>query len=227
MRLVLAALAATSFVSSAQAADMRAPRGPVYMAPVADAVPQWVGFYIGGNVGYGVARAPNSLDLGFAQLELNPLTRGVLGGGQVGYNWQNGRLVLGVEGDLDAASLTGSQTVNTAFRGVPFSIIEAMKVDRIATARGRIGFTADFFGPVLIYGTGGWAQVHGSSTVTGRVLGTTVATMSGTGTENGYAVGGGTERKLSDHFSLRTETLFVSAGDIRAVITRLGLNYRF
>ncbi|HET7848772.1 MAG TPA: porin family protein, partial [Pseudolabrys sp.] len=68
--------------------------------PVAPAVYDWTGFYIGANIGYGVGRngtdqsvlAPLSLPDQVGSFKISPA--GVLGGIQGGYNWQTGRLVL-------------------------------------------------------------------------------------------------------------------------------------
>ena len=61
---------------------------------------------------------------------------GFVGGGQVGYNWRFGGLVVGLEGDFQGSSqsLTDSATIG----GVAFTGSE--KLPWFATARGRIGF---------------------------------------------------------------------------------------
>ncbi|HEX2652951.1 MAG TPA: porin family protein, partial [Xanthobacteraceae bacterium] len=68
----------------------------------------WTGFYLGVNVGLGVARnettwaipAANSL----AKTNLGPF--GAIGGAQVGYNWQWRNLVFGLETDFQGAGVT-------------------------------------------------------------------------------------------------------------------------
>ena len=86
------ALAAALLASSAAAAaDL--PRGPTpyYSAPMAPAgVYNWRGAYAGPNLGYEWGKVTNS--------PTNP--SGIAGGGQIGYNWQNGQFVFGGETDL-------------------------------------------------------------------------------------------------------------------------------
>src|SRR5215813_8378113 len=71
-------------------------------APPAVAAYDWTGVYVGANLGYSVGRDPSLLTSGLiGTTELFALQpAGVIGGGQVGYNWQAGRWVLGVEADL-------------------------------------------------------------------------------------------------------------------------------
>ena len=90
----LAALAflATSF--SAQAADI--PR-PVYkgIRPVV-AYYNWTGFYVGMNAGYGCGTSTWS-----SVPTANNKPKGFLVGGTLGYNYQVGSIVCGLEGDFD------------------------------------------------------------------------------------------------------------------------------
>src|SRR3569832_2562043 len=94
--LALAALVAN--LSGARAADIARPQVVPHAAPP---VPfTWSGFYVGINGGYGVGRsnwsdpATDPTQRGFN------LSGGVVGG-QLGYNWQTGPFVLGLESDLD------------------------------------------------------------------------------------------------------------------------------
>src|SRR6185295_10799239 len=84
---------------------------PALAAPPA-APFNWSGFYVGGNVGYGWGSgslrdlpddffgAPNPVDF---------RARGILGGIELGYNWQSmTNWVAGFEGDFAAAKLSAS-----------------------------------------------------------------------------------------------------------------------
>src|SRR4051812_34323322 len=73
----------------------------------------WAGFYLGGQIGYG-EDAVRWRNLG-ASATFSPLSSvthdrgsGVVGGGQLGYNFQVNRLVFGVEGSVSAASFDRS-----------------------------------------------------------------------------------------------------------------------
>jgi outer membrane immunogenic protein len=74
---------------------------------------------------------------------------GVVGGVQLGYNWQDKQLVYGVEGDL---SLSGSD-----------------RVDWLASLRGRLGYLID--PRVLVYGTAGLGLVNSRDTEAAFVYG--------------------------------------------------------
>lgn len=62
-KIAIGALAAFLFSGAAIAADIPQP-APVYRAPVVAPVYNWTGFYLGGNAGYGWARASGDLTLG-------------------------------------------------------------------------------------------------------------------------------------------------------------------
>src|SRR5882757_1978211 len=97
--LALASIVAVGSAMSAQAADM--PRAaPIYKAqPVAQTY-DWTGFYLGINGGYGFGRSSwSDPAVGTDSGRFN--TSGATFGGQVGYNWQTGPAVLGVETDFN------------------------------------------------------------------------------------------------------------------------------
>ena len=110
-------------VASANAADIVPPQvskeRPLRPLPP-PVVPayNWTGFYIGGNLGGGWARAdfantatgtaggvplPTNTNSGTAT------ARGLIGGGQIGFNYEFAtNWLLGIEADIDAANITGS-----------------------------------------------------------------------------------------------------------------------
>jgi outer membrane immunogenic protein len=99
MRIIAATAFAYVILSGiAGAADMAAPP-----APIATSAP-WVGFYLGLNAGGAFGDANH--DFSFASLDL-PM-RGAIGGGQIGYNWQAGPMVLGLETDFQGSSVKGN-----------------------------------------------------------------------------------------------------------------------
>src|SRR5437763_9672797 len=93
------ALAALVATAPANAADL--PVAPAYKAPAiaAPLVYNWTGFYIGANVGWGRARTD----------DVN--ANGVIGGGQIGANWQINNFLLGVETDLQWSDQKKAETV--------------------------------------------------------------------------------------------------------------------
>src|SRR5262249_21339207 len=94
---------------------------------------------------------------------------GVLGGGQVGFNWQVGRVVLGIEGQYSLADLKGDH--QNSFQGadvIPnlatFSFGQSFhlftRVKDLGTIAGRIGLAADPLDRTLFYVKGGAAFVR-------------------------------------------------------------------
>ncbi len=108
-------LASVVAIASANAADMyRAPEGVSYKdTPVFEA---WAGPYVGINGGYawGAIRTHSILRWNLFNRGGHSgrcfASTGWFGGGQIGYNWQRGNLVLGIEADIQGADITGSAT---------------------------------------------------------------------------------------------------------------------
>ena len=97
------------------------PVAPVMAAPVYN----WTGLYIGGNVGGGWGRAEYQStanttffgDVGAGTAPFSHNTSGFIGGGQIGYNFQSGSFVFGVEAMFDYSDIKGS--VNPLRGGLP------------------------------------------------------------------------------------------------------------
>jgi outer membrane immunogenic protein len=98
---VVGAFVALSSVVSASAADLPRPvyKAPPYLSPAPTF--SWTGFYVGLNGGYGWDRLSGTGTFGSDSIT----AKGWLGGGQIGYNYQIGQFVVGVEGDFDWANV--------------------------------------------------------------------------------------------------------------------------
>src|ERR1700752_1739888 len=116
---VLAAMIIVGAAGSAWGADISAPR-PVGKAAVAPppVTYNWTGFYIGGNVGYGWARATVTDGVDSISEDL----KGVIGGGLVGFNWQSGMFVGGIEADYQWSDQKISQT--GLILGIPVTVTD-------------------------------------------------------------------------------------------------------
>ena len=161
------------------------------MAPLP---PQHVfeGWYLGGTIGgatvsYDFAPAGGTAD-----------TSGVLGGVVGGYSWQSGPFVLGVEGDLMAADINGSQHFNSGLNQVSPSI------DAMADLRLRAGFAVR--PQVLLFATFGGAWANADLPVTGPGGG------SGSADFFGWSVGGGAEVALTPNWGARFDYQFTDFG---------------
>lgn len=203
----------------------------------------WTGFHLGLNGGYGWARGgvtalpgdPLTQSLTFGQPVVPPVSAslnadGVLGGGQVGYDWQfAGRGVVGVEADIAAASLRSSTSVPTILFGTqPATFDVSRNIDWFGTVRGRVGFLAA--PDLLIFATGGFAYGRvsesasvslppGASNSIGNFgyafacgpfygLGSCFAGSSSR-IATGWAAGIGGEKRFTQNLSLKVEYLHV------------------
>ncbi len=127
-----AALAAASvaLATAAGAADLPTRKSPPPpMVPVAPPF-SWTGFYVGATVGgvWGTGTASanatyNGQVLGSAYIptSLGNGSSGWLGGGEVGYNYQMGSAVVGVEDDLQWVTNSKSATYTGATLGPPIN----------------------------------------------------------------------------------------------------------
>jgi outer membrane immunogenic protein len=174
------------------------------VATAADYGPQWAGLYMGGNFGYQWGTLTNS---GIAPA-------GFTGGGQVGYDWQIGQFVFGVETDLQASS------ANATFANYQFSN------PWFGTVRGRAGIALN---NILFYGTLGLAYGRGQLDVAG---------LSETNLHTGFTSGFGLEVGLTHNWSVKAEALFIDYGSepyaaigtstsLTNTVARLGVNYHF
>ncbi len=230
---LIAAVYSVGSTASAFAADIPT-KAPV--APVA-ATYNWTGFYIGANIGYGWGlNDPTYSFVGFQNTFLRAAlndqrtdhVNGVLGGLQLGYNWQAGNIVYGIETDFQASGQEGTTTfqsgiaVPLAGGSNPTSISNTTKIDWFGTTRGRIGFAS---GRWLAYATGGVAygrvKTNGVASPVTIVIANTPFAWSSSDTKLGWTVGGGVEAALVGNWSWKAEYLYVDLGSI-AASTNLG-----
>jgi outer membrane immunogenic protein len=245
MRIIAGAAAFSLIGGIAVAADMPPPRSAPIMPPAVAEIANWTGFYVGFNAGGGIGTADNDFNVAggptFASVDL-PL-KGGLGGGQIGYNWQSGAMVYGVEADFQGTSLKGSISTPCVppFCGLPLTASYTEKLPWFGTVRGRLGYTQAGW---LLYATGGYAygRVETDATATAGPL---TATLSTSETRSGWTVGGGAEVMLSPRWTFKVEYLFVDLGHatnsyiftglptlnnathVNVNVARAGVNFRF
>lgn len=194
----------------ALAADVAAPANRVQ--PPALASYNWTGPHAGVNVGYGWGRANTTLTdptaFPFPLLSANP--RGVLVGGNLGYDWQSGAFVGGIVADIDYAGLKGSSTANYIAFGIPTSSSENVRLQWLGTARLRAGVAIDSW---LLYGTGGLA--YGSlNAETISAQGAVTIPAHASGSKLGWTVGAGIEAAINRNLSVGVEYRYIKLGNI-------------
>jgi outer membrane immunogenic protein len=195
-KIILTAVALGAGCGFAEGADLPV-RKVAPLPPPAPAIYKWTGFYGGLNLGAGIPERGGV---------------GVIGGGQIGYNYQVSPLfVAGIETDFQGTTLGGGG--GRGPRG-------GRGVDWFGSVRGRFGVTA-FSPALLLYGTGGFA--YGD-------VGNSVAP--------GWTAGGGVEWAFSPAWSAKVEYLYTDlrsggappapfSGGARFHTVRAGVNYHF
>ena len=236
-RCLLLSAASVAFAGSAFAADLGTPMP--YKAPmVAPPIFSWTGCYIGGSVGGGFGQTTMTDDIGFvapAGSSASTDTSGVVGGGQVGCNYQFSSVVIGAEGQFLASGIRGDS--NLSVGGFPETIHSS--TDWLTSATGRLGWAWDRW---MLYAKGGpaWTHDHYEWAAPG------FADLTDTETRIGWTVGGGLEWAFWNNWSVRVEYDFYDFGnktfsfgdsvsglgtpiDVKNTISTvtLGVNYRF
>ena len=217
-KLLLAGVAVAGLVAgagAASAADLPARTAPIAPAPMIAAIPvfTWTGFYVGANAGYGWG----NVNLNGWANNIGDLD-GFVGGGQIGYNYQMGQFVVGLEADLQAADLSSGNNLG----------LVGVKTDYFGTVRARVGVAFDRFLP---YVTGGWAYGNVKTSIGG--VGSTDKSHTG-----GYAVGAGLEYAFTNNWTAKVEYLYVDLGEKSVFntgvkvgtdfsVVRAGVNYKF
>jgi outer membrane immunogenic protein len=222
--------AAMLVVGSAHAADIAGPaqmpvKAPAYVPPIY----LWSGFYLGANLGYGWSDGSGTITVGGRTGHLSGNADGVLGGGQIGYNWQTGAFVFGVETDFQGSGADGHFSAS-----VPRNPINGTtSTPWFGTIRGRLGYAVNNW---LFYVTGGGAyaqnEVSGTAARTGH--------FSSSGVDWSWTAGAGIEAFVAPKWSVKAEYLYIGTpdnvphvsnaivrGDTNTNIVRAGVNYHF
>jgi outer membrane immunogenic protein len=148
-------------------------------APALAPLPTWAGFYLGAVGGYSSEDGSNSFD-----------RKGGSAGGTVGYNWQQGNVVFGLEADALWADISTKNIIG-----------DEAKIDATGTVRGRLGYA---FGPALLYVTGGYAWADSKISFVG--------VGSDSHVHSGWTVGAGGEYMFAPKWSVKAEYLYKSFG---------------
>jgi outer membrane immunogenic protein len=210
-----------------------APRQAPERAAPAQTQPSWTGSQVGGQGG------SSSVAQGFAEpgaylfplvcfstacqetpFSFNQSKTGITGGGFLGYRIQFGSMVVGIEGDANAKSISNSYAAydSNVFRAESFN--GTVKQGADGSIRGRLGFLVTPW--TLVYGTGGVAfgSVSGSFSYAAHEIdgfcGIVCASAAGAGswstTRTGATGGAGVETLITQALTLRLEYRYTDLG---------------
>ena len=240
-------------MAAAQAADMGVPSRSYY-PPLPPAIYDWTGIYVGGHIGGGMlvdsvsqnGISPNGFNLANTG---NVRPAGVIGGGQVGANYEFVPWVVGVEASWTDSAISGSTLIgctgDCALGPGPGALLIASErftsqAQWFAAVTGRIGYAANDW---LFYAKGGgaWINVRYTEDLLIAGGGVTGATQVLTDNRTGFTVGAGIELGLVENLSAKIEYDFYDFGtknynfnfitpvsvnsNLHTII--VGLNYRF
>jgi outer membrane immunogenic protein len=274
-KILLSTVAIAAMSASAVAADLprrqAAPTpAPIYVTPIFT----WSGFYVGLNAGATFNDRKNGLrpaviNNGFVSNDVALYDAAVVGayndnnnsaftgGAQLGYNWQFGSMVAGLETDINYRGGGSKDGYDVALAGVgPFANANRFTYgggnggDWFGTLRGRLGFAMD---RTLLYATGGLAFGDTGNSGSAYFYSTPGTPIGGTfvsnrnNTEWGWTLGAGIEHAFSNNWTAKLEYLYVnldsgntnivntlntaysfsSRADDKFHVVRVGLNYKF
>lgn len=220
---VLAAAMSLGGMQAASAADMPM-KAPVYKAPVA-AQYNWTGFYIGANAGYSwgttdVDYSQAAAGGGFATgpctaactLSYTPTPDSFIGGLQLGYNYQAGIWVLGIETDF--AWRDREDSIRAVLNGFADTLTITDRQKWVGTLRGNIGISPTGASNWLFYVTGGLAYGRFEHSVTQfcNIACNETITFSDATTKVGWTLGAGMSLALDRNWSVGAEYLYMDFG---------------
>ena len=207
------------FATSASVATLVVAAGLVISAATAKqaaAQTSWEGFYVGAHLGGGESQfdglfkgpAPSDSNVPFDDLE----PAGLLGGGQIGYNWDHGNWVFGVEADVSLMDWSDTATAPSSSENA------TADADLLASIRGRIGVPVGDNRQGLLFATAGVAFPDIDVTVRDRDIGSAGLSQQKISFDDvGGVFGGGFEVAFTDNIRLRGEGLYYWFDDSQQV----------
>jgi outer membrane immunogenic protein len=193
MRKILTAMALVASAGTAFAADMPM-AAPYTKAPYyASQVYGWTGFYVGAMGGYGWSDQVRASVGGVSVSTSSNDLQGGFGGGTLGYNWQMGNWVIGMEADAAWSDLKYSET--------SLGVTLADKIESFGSVAGRIGFLPA--NSLMVYFKGGYAWAENEISASG--FGVTFAESR---FHSGWTVGAGLEYMFVPNWSGKVEYMY-------------------
>jgi outer membrane immunogenic protein len=241
-KLATGAIIAVAFIGTpAVAADMGVPSRSYY-PPLPPAIYDWTGIYVGGHIGGGILTDSVSQN-GSATINLlssgSLRPAGVIGGAQIGANYEFVPWVVGVEAWWTDSAISGNTLIGTTSALFPQERFTS-QAEWFAAVTGRVGYAANDW---LFYAKAGGAWMNVRYTedilIPGGVTGVPNQVL--TDDRTGFTVGAGIELGLVENLSAKIEYDFYDFGsknynfnaitpvsvnsNLHTII--VGLNYKF
>jgi outer membrane immunogenic protein len=216
-RVLLSLIMAGAVAGPGLAADLPV---AVKAAPTPPVTPfSWAGTYVGGNLGgasgnfnFDPTTTNNLAGLVTDGGSTGPTDKSVIGGFQIGHNWQFGSWVLGIEHQFQFSHLQQTMTiVNPVGALVPGDAFTA-KVDNLNATKAKVGWA---WNRALLYATGGLETgfVDGSASYVARPGGSPALTFSDNNKFHvGYTVGAGLDYAVTERVSVGVEYRYFNLG---------------
>jgi outer membrane immunogenic protein len=205
-----------SLIGTASAADLPTQKAPPEFTP--PPVFSWTGLYLGGYVGGGFGSAfwndlvvPGNTN----GSHLDP--SGFVGGGFLGYNFQTGPFVLGIEGEVGYNGVSATRDYLDNAGAPRHEKFEGNDVERL---RGRVGYA---FNDFLLYFAGGGSFTDGWLRFVNASNGYANALSQSYG---GFNVGGGVEYAFTSGWIGRVEYIYDDFGSANYTFAPGGFDAR-
>jgi opacity protein-like surface antigen len=197
---------------------------------------KWTGFYAGAHTGAAMDYSDFSNPYGANLFGGETRSPGPFLGGQIGYNYQDGIAVYGLQADATWANMQGTATcmqpahqlpaMNPAFVGGAFGATCQTEPDWFGTLTARAGLALGPQGRMLVYGKGGLAWIHNDVEIAqNNMLAPAAGPQDSIQTTKyiqwGWTLGAGLEYALTSRWSLGFEYDYLGFGD-RSVATSNG-----
>jgi opacity protein-like surface antigen len=221
-------------------------KAPITKAPIfVDAPYNWTGFFVGGS--FGALNGKTDWDFPTFGTSTNPRFAGAIGGGQIGYDHQIGKWVVGVEGNLNATNARGA-------RPCPNSVFFTCEtgVNWMGTATAKLGYAFTNRSLWYVRGGGAFGDLKVTTTCNTGPVGSPFlgfpanCVQSETRSRAGWTIGLGSEFAIANNWTVRTESNYFDMGTERytlaaipgiaastidvkqhGFISTVGVNYRF
>jgi outer membrane immunogenic protein len=225
MKKTLTAIVLVTSAGTASAADMPQ-AAPYQKAPYASPAYNWTGFYIGAMGGYGWSDQARATIGGLTVSASSNDLKGGFGGGTLGYNWQTGEFVFGIETDAAWSDIKFSEPVLAG------TLTD--KIRSFGSVTGRFGFAAN---GALFYAKGGYAWADNQISAVGPG-----GAFAESRFHSGWTIGAGLEYMFVPNWSGKVEymyadysnanylTTFVPGGiglGVTVNTVKAGVNYHF